>query len=591
MTTRAELYPTAAEIERLRLVASGRAPADLIIRGGRVLASATNEFLERDVVIAGRHIAAITPVCHFEAMDGCVEVDATGKWVVPTFIDAHLHIEYTMLSPGQLARLSVPRGTTTVLTDPNGAANFGEAAMDYLLTTSTPLKIFQQVSPTTPASTRLERGGVVISDAAVLRRLCRDDTVTLGESNPFDHSLEAAQRYAAALASGRRITGHTAAQSGEELWGYLAAGVGDDHNAVTIDEVLERVRLGALVTIMGSSLTDNTIEIFSDLERIAPAFGSLAFCADDKHVLDLEAQGHIDHHVRQAIRFGVPPAWAYRMATQQPAAHYRLDQVLGILAPSHLADLQIIDDLATVRPSSVYVAGREVARDGIPLFEVHDAAPEWSLGSFRVPADFDGSRFRVDAPGPRATVRAVEMYNGYFKRAFAADLEVRDGNVVSSPEHDILKIAVVDRHHGDGLMGVGFVRGFGLSSGAIASFACMNVNIVVVGTTDDEMAHAVRALREAQGGFVAVDRGAVLGAVELPLGGMMSDAPWEDTADALSRIHEVVSRMGCSIVSPFMILSFVGLAGVPELGLTERGLIDSKSQEFVDLIIEGAHNE
>lgn len=585
MTNRNDLYPTATELERLRLVASGQADADLIIRGGRVLAPTTNEFLERDVVIAGRHIAAITPVGHFAAGPDCDEVDATGRFVVPTFIDSHLHIEYTMLSPGQLARISVPLGTTTVLTDPNGSANFGEDAMDYMLTTSAPFHILQQVPPTVPANLELERGGVVIPEETVLRRLERDDTVTLGESNPFEYGPVAAARYAHAIRQGKRITGHTAAQSGETLWGYLAAGVGDDHNSVTIDEVLERVRLGTLITIMGSSLADNTVSIFSDLERVRPAFGQLAFCADDKHVVDLEAQGHIDHHVRQAIRFGVDPAWAYRMATWNPAVHYRLDQAVGIIAPSRLADLQLIDDLAEVRPSSVYVAGRLVAKDGLPLFEDDDAPPQWSVDSFRMPEDFSAERFRVPAEGGRARVRAAEMYNGYFKRAFTADLEVVDGNVVADPIQDVLKIAVVDRHYGDGQLGIGFVKGFGLTSGAIATFTCMNMNISVVGTSDEEMAHAVREMRARGGGMVTVSGGKVLGAVALPLGGMISNAPWEQTAAALREAHAATKAIGCTIESPYIVLSFVGLSGVPDLGLTELGLIDSKSQSFVDVVL------
>lgn len=584
MTNRTDLYPTGAEIERLRLVASGQADADLIIRGGRVLSPTTNEFLERDVVIAGRHIAAVTPVGHFPT-GSAEEVDASGKFVTPTFIDTHLHIEYTMLSPGQLARISVPRGTTTVLTDPNAAANFGVEAMDYMLTTAAPFHIFQQVSPTTPANLNLERGGVVIPEEVVLERLGNDNTATLGESNPFEYGPVAAARYAHAIASGRRITGHTAGQSGESLWGYLAAGVGDDHNAVTIDEVLERVRLGAMVTIMGSSLTDNTVTIFSDLERIAPAFGHLTFAADDKHVIDLERQGHIDHHVRQAISFGVDPVWAYRMATWQPALYYRLDQAIGIIAPSRLADLQLIDDLAEVRPSSVYVAGRLVARDGVALFEDEDASPAWSVDSFKVSEGFSADRFRVPAEGPRATVRAMEMYNGYFKRAFTPELEVIDGNVVADPGQDVLKIAVVDRHHGDGQLGIGFVKGFGISRGAIASFNCTNMNIAVIGTSDAEMAHAVRELRARNGGFVTVADGEVLGAVDLPIGGMISSAPWEQTAQALREAHAATRAIGCTIESPYIILSFVGLAGVPDLGLTELGLIDSRSQSFVDVVI------
>jgi adenine deaminase len=590
MTEKTDLYPTTAELGRLRAVAVGRERPDLIIRGGFVQSPGTEEWLERDILVAGRHIAALTPWGH--VTDAGDELDASGCHVVPTFIDAHLHIEYTNLTPGELGRLSVARGTGTVLTDPNGAANvWGARGMDQLLSTTTPLHIFQQVSPTTPASPVLERGGAIIPEEVVRGRLWDDVTTNLGEGNPFDYGEVSTGRFREALVAGRRITGHTAAQTAESLWGYLAAGVGDDHNSATIDEVLERVRLGAMITVMGASLTDNTVPIFSDLEKVAPALRSLCFCADDKHALDLSTEGHIDHHVRQAIRFGVDPQLAYRMATTQPAAYYRLDQVLGLLAPSRLADLQIIPDLAEVRPSVVVVEGRVVARDGRALFENTDKLPDWMTDTVRLPATLDPAMFEVRAAaadGDRARVRAMEMYKGYFKHAFEAELAVSDGLVQGDTVNDVLKIAVVDRHHGDALTGIGFVKGFGLTRGAIAiTMNCPNMNIAVVGADDAEMLHAVEELRAMQGGFVTVADGEVLARVPLPVGGMMSAAPFEETADALRRGHEATHSLGCTIPSPYIILSFVGLYVVPDLGITELGLIDATTQSFVDLLLPG----
>ncbi|MET0590748.1 MAG: adenine deaminase C-terminal domain-containing protein [Naasia sp.] len=585
-----DLYPTESELGRLRAVAAGRERPDLVIRGGLVLSPGTDEFLERDVVIAGRHIATLTPWGHFA--EATAEIDARGQHVVPTFIDAHLHIEYTNLTPGELARLSVARGTTTVLTDPNGAANvWGARGMDLLLQTGTPLHIFQQVSPTTPGSPSLERGGAVIPEQVVRDRLLDDVTATLGESNPFDFGDESTGRFRAALVAGRRLTGHTAAQTHESLWGYLAAGISDDHNSATVDEVLERVRLGAMITVMGSSLTDNTVPLFADLERIAPALGSMCFCADDKHALDLHREGHIDHHVRQAIRAGIDAGLAYRMATRHPAAYYRLDQVLGILAPSRLADLQLIPDLAAVSPSVVVVAGEVVARDGVAVFANDDRVPTWALDTVHLPDSLPRDLLAVRATDPASTtagVRAMEMYDGYFKRAFSTTLPVVDGVVQSDTTHDVLKIAVVDRHHGEALAGVGFVRGFGLRRGAIAiTMNCPNMNIAVVGATDADMLTAIEELRRMGGGFVTVADGEVLARVALPVGGMMSAAPFEETAAALEAGHAATASLGCRIRSPYIILSFVGLYVVPDLGVTELGLIDARTQEFVDVLLPG----
>ncbi|MDZ8200446.1 adenine deaminase C-terminal domain-containing protein [Microbacterium sp. SSW1-59] len=587
MTDRLQLLPTTAELVRLRAVSAGLDRPDVIVRGGRVLSPGTEEWLERDVLIAGRHIATLTPWGH--VAEAAEEIDARGAWVAPGFIDAHLHIEYTNLTPGQLARVSVPRGTTTVLTDPNAAANvWGPAGMDYLLTTRAPFHIFQQVSPTTPASTTLERGGVVIPEETVLARLHDDVTATLGEGNPFDLGDVSTARFRQALVAGRRITGHTAAQTHESLWSYLAAGVGDDHNSATIDEVLERTRLGAMITVMGSSLADNTVPLFADLEAIAPALRHMCFCADDKHALDLSEQGHIDHHVRQAIRFGVDPVLAYRMATAQPAHYYRLDQILGLLAPSRLADLQVIPDLAEVRPSTVMVEGSVVARDGRAAFDVDDAVPGWTRDTIHLPDSLAPDLLHVRSDRPRARVRAMEMYDGYFKRAFEADLAVSDGAVQCDIETDVLKIAVIDRHHAEPLAGVGFVRGFGLRRGAVAiSMNCPNMNIAVVGADDASMLRAVEEIRTMGGGFVTVDGDEVLARVALPVGGMMSDAPFEQTAAALDHAHAVTAALGCPLGSPYMILSFVGLYVVPDLGVTERGLIDTRSQQVVDVLLPG----
>lgn len=581
---RPELLPTTDELVALRQVAIGERPADAIIRGGRVLAVHTGEFLDRDVVISGRHIAAITPHGHF---DSATIIDATGKHVVPTFIDAHLHIEYTMLTPGELARLSIPRGTTTVLTDADCMANVnGLAGLDFMMETGTPLRIFEQITPVTPVNPALERGGAVIANADMLDRLSADSTATLGESNPFDYSVEATDRFREALVRGRRITGHSARMDNEPLWGYLAAGVGDDHNAATIDEVLDRVRLGTMITVMSGSMNDNTDAIFSDLERITPALNHLCFCADDKHVYDLGVEGHIDHHVRKAIAAGVAPAQAYRMATWQPALYYRLDHLVGAVTPGRLADLQIIDDLAEVRPEMVIVGGAVVAVHGEALFENTDEVPEWTRETMKVIDDFSASALSVSAEGTTAWVQAMEMYDGYFKRAFHVELDVVNGEVQPDLERDVLKIAVIDRHYGDGLAGVGFVKGFTLRSGAIAASSnCTNANIVVAGTSDAEIIAAVHALREQRGGFVVVDGDAVVASVPLPVGGMMSDAPWEETSALLEAAHRAVTDLGCSIHSPFMIMSFVGLGGVPDLGLTEMGLIDSARQEFAEVVL------
>ena len=583
----AHLVAAPEQLLRLQRVAAGDEPADLAVRDGTVLALHGRETLRRDVLICGPHIAAVTPPGRLAAT---TEIDADGCWVSPGFIDTHLHIEYTLLTPGELARLAVPRGTTTVLADPNCLANvLGPLGMDIAGVTGTPLRIFRQVSHKVPRSPELELGGGTVPEGEVLARLSDPLAVTLGESNPFELEDSAARKSHRALAAGRRITGHTARIASEPLWRYAAAGVFDDHNAFEPDEVIERLRLGIGITVMSGSMNDNVRPLFADPARVAGGFDQFTFCADDRHVGDLADVGHIDHHVRTAIDCGVAPIEAYRMATLNAARSYRLDHLLGSITPTRLADLMLLDDLEDVQPHLVLVGGEIAGRGGAAAFANHDTLPDACRGTVRLHPDIGPQSFRVAAeagPGEVAVVRAMEMYDGYFKRAFEAELAVDDGSVPADPSADIAKIAVVDRHHATQTLAMGFVRGFGLRRGAIGiTTNCENQNLVVLGTADDELAHAARALEAIDGGYVVVAGGDVLASLPLPYGGCMSDRPWEEVHDGLASVTAAARSLGCEVASPFMILSFVGLAGVPDYGLTEKGLIDAYTQTFLPVLV------
>jgi adenine deaminase len=582
--TGAAYAPTVAELMRMRLVAAGKQQADRIIRGGKVLALHIGEVMERDVVISGRHIAAITPVGYFEAPE---IIDATGYFVAPTFIDTHLHIEYTKLVPGELARLSVPRGTTTVLADANCIANvLGEDGLDFMGTTTTPFRILRQVSHKVPQAPDLELGGAHLTTAQIAARVQRPDAATLGESNPFNLDESSARKQVAAIAAGKRITGHTALLENEPLWSYLAGGVSDDHNAHKTRDVVERLRLGAMLTVMAGSMNDNVPHVFEDIPALKDGLFHISFCADDKLVEDLDRQGHIDHHVRKAIECGVEPLKAWRMATLSAASYYRLDHLIGSVTPNKLADLQLVADLAEARPHLVLVDGKVVARDGVALFENTDPVPDFTRDTIHLHADIDAGSFATPATGDKVWVQAMEMYDGYFKRAFHTELPVIDGKVQCDTERDVLKVAIVDRHHATKTIGVGFVKGFGLKRGAIAATTnCENQNLVIVGTSDEELAFAARAIEKIGGGYVTVADGKVLGDVPLPVAGCMSDQPWEVVRDQSLACDDATREIGCSMHAPFLIMSFIGLVGVPDLGLTERGLVETKTQSFTDLVL------
>ncbi|KAF2817372.1 adenine deaminase [Mytilinidion resinicola] len=593
--TGAHLSITAEELVNLRLVARGTSKPSLIIRHGTVLALHTGELLERDVVVSGRHIAAITPWDHFPRIDN--ELEARGKFVSPSFIDTHIHVEYTKLVPGELARLSVPRGTTTILADANCIANvLGGRGMDFMGTTSTPLRIFRQVSHKIPMSgPEIELGGTSVSTAEICERVSSTEAATLGESNPFSLDLASAQKQAAALRAGKRITGHTALLENEPLWAYCAGGIGDDHNAHKPADVLERLRLGIMLTVMSGSMNSNIESVFSDFALYKDGLDYISFCADDKLAEDFDATGHIDLHVREAIRLRVPPLKAYKMATLNAASYYRLDHLIGSVTPAKLADLLILDNLEDARPSTVIVNGTIVAQDNLPTFKNTDPVPPFTLNTIHLdPYFFSPSAYHVlprKNDQDTAWIQGMEMFDGYFKRAFHAKLPTSP----TTPRHllcntakDILKVVVIDRHHGTKSRGISYVRSFGLKKGAIGCTTnCENQNLVIIGTSDDEIAHVAKAIAELGGGMVAVCEGEVLGAVRLDVAGCMSSAPWENVRDdSIALDKKVKEVLGGILEHPFLIASFVGLVAVPDLGLTEKGLVYGGGEGLMDPVLE-----
>ncbi|TVY85420.1 Adenine deaminase [Lachnellula suecica] len=598
-STGSHLSITAEELMHLRLVALGTKPPSLIIRGGQILSLHTGEILPRDVVVSGRHIAAVTPWNHFPT--AIEEINAHRKFISPGFIDTHIHVEYTKLVPGELARLSVPRGTTTVLADASCIANvFGGKGMDFMGTnspfrtreTSTPLRIFRQVSHKIPGNgPEIELGGTSVSTAELCERVSQSNAATLGESNPFSLDLASARKQAAALHAGKRITGHTALLENEPLWAYAAGGIGDDHNAHQPSDVIERVRLGMMLTVMSGSMNSNIESVFSDLPALRDSLGHFSFCADDKLVEDLDSEGHIDHHVREAIRLGVDKMKVYRMATLNAASYYRIDHLVGSITPVKLADLLVLDNLEDARPEAVVVNGKLVAQDNKPLFRNTDEIPAFTLNSIHIDPHFlNASSFQISptAGKKQAWVQAMEMYDGYFKRAFHAQLSASDSGFLECDiVRDVLKVVVIDRHHATRHCGTGFVRGFGLQKGSIACTTnCENQNLVVVGTSDDEIAHAVREIVQLGGGFVAVCAGKLVGSVKLDVAGCMSSEPWEIVRDDSVACDDAVREiLGGKLKSPFMIASFIGLVAVPDLGLTEMGLVDCKTQGLMNVVL------
>ena len=577
--------PTPEEVAAAVAVAAGREEGDLLLRGGCVVDVFTNEVHRADVLVAGRLIAAVG-----RDLGGAREVvDVRGSYVAPGLIDGHVHLESSLVTPAAYADAMLPRGVTAVVCDPHEIANVaGEAGVRWLLdsTARLPLDVWVTVPSCVP-STRLETAGARFGLAEMGRLLDHPRVVGVAEIMSFPAVVagDAEALAKAALASDRGLAaeGHAPGLTGRELQAYLAAGIGSDHESTTLEEGREKLRSGAFLMVREGSVARDLAAL---LPLVDPRHGDrVGFVTDDRLPHDLLAEGGVDHVVRAAIDGGVEPAYAVRCASWNNARHYRLPR-RGAVAPGYFADLVVVGSLRSFDVQRVYKDGALVARDGAaaprPAAIAPDDAPvrgtvrvpAVSAVSFSLPVPSGASRARCIVVRPRSLVTGSET--------IAPTLV--DGAAVADPARDVAKLACVERHGRGGGVGVALVRGFGLERGALASSVGHDHhNVMVVGVSDEDMAVACRRLGELGGGFVAVAGGEVVAELALPLAGLITDAPLAEVASALDRLDEAASYLGVSLPSPFMALSFLGLAVIPELKLTDLGLVDAARGRLVPL--------
>ncbi len=552
-------------------MARGDEPADLVIRGGRVLSVFTREWLEADVAVADGFVAGLGDY------EGTETLDASGRFVVPGFIDAHMHLETTKLLVDEFARLVLPLGTTTVVVDPHEIANvLGTDGVHWLLDACAelPLDVFVMASSCVPASS-FESPRRPLSPGDLEGLLRRRRVIGLAEMMNFPgvisgdpHELEKL-----GLAGAEHVDGHAPGVLGKALNAYVAAGIRSDHEAFTIEEGRERLRAGAWLLIREGSAARN-------LEALAPLMleygpSRIAFCTDDREPEHIADEGHINSMVRRAVELGVSPEDALVTATLNPAAWHGLTQ-FGAIAPGYQADILLLPDLERFEPETVLKLGRPVAE--IPRPEV----PEWvkhtirarHVGAQQLAIPWDGGQARVIGVVPDQIVTD----------SLVEEPTVVDGYAVADPGRDLAKIAVVERHLGTGRMAVGFVRGFGLRSGALASTVAHDAhNIVVVGVDDHDMARAIRRVTETGGGVVVVEDGGVRAELPLPIAGLLSEAPLEEVVAASRECIAAAAQLGCKLESPFQTLAFLALSVIPSLKITDQGLVDVDRFELVPL--------
>ncbi len=563
---------------RIRL-ARGLEPVDLLLKGGRLVNVFTGEIHEADIAIHEGYIVGIG-----EGYTAREVIDLKGRFVAPGFIDAHVHIESSMVPPPEFARAVVPHGTTTVIIDPHEIANvLGLEGIRYMLNAAkhNPMSVFVMLPSCVPASP-METAGAELHWYDLQPLL----------SNPWVLGLAEMMNYPGVIHGDRDVLdklrafthgvrdGHAPRLTGRDLVAYAAAGLTSDHECTTVEEAREKARLGMYVFVRESSVARNLADL---LPAITPANSRrFCFCTDDRYPPDLLDEGHIDFIIRKAVRLGLDPVIAIQMATLNPAEHFRLHD-RGAIAPGRVADLVVFSDLYDLRPELVFRHGVRVAENGRPLWEpvYRKAAPRNT-----VHIAWDRVQFRIPAQGRRVHVIGV-VADQVITRHLIEEARILDEEAVADPERDLLKIAVIERHRATGRMGLGFVKGMGLRWGALASsVAHDHHNLVVVGADDVSMQTAVRAVAEAGGGMAVAHDERVLALVPLPIAGLMSDQPIETVRRELDEALRAARALGSQLPNPLMTLSFLALEVIPELKITDLGLVDVNRFELIPLFAD-----
>jgi adenine deaminase len=564
--------PDVQKLSQRLAVARGDEPADLVIRGGRTLSVFTREWLEGDLAIVDGFVAGLGEY------EGNEVLDTTGKYLVPGFIDAHMHVESVKLLMDELARLVLPLGTTAVVADPHEIANvLGTDGVHWLadLCHDLPLDVFFMASSCVPASEfESPRRRLLPGDLEGLLR--RRRVIGLAEMMNFPGVVSGseAELEKLALPGASHVDGHAPLLLGKGLNAYAAAGIRSDHEMSTIEEARERLRVGMWVLIREASGARNLHALLPLVDQFGPH--RLALCTDDREPEHVAEEGHVNSMVREAVRAGVAPEDAVMMATLNPASWHGLSE-LGALAPGYQADVLILSDLESFVPELVLKAGREVGEIKKP------AVPDWVRNTVRIGA-MSTNEFAIPWEGD-GQARVIGLVPDQIVTESLVDTpRVEGGKVLADPDRDLLKIAVIERHLGTGRVGLGLVRGFGLRSGAIASTVAHDAhNLVVVGVKDDDMLRAVRRLTDTGGGVVVVDSGIVRAELKLPVAGLLSDASLEDVIEGSNRCVEAARELGCELASPFQSMAFLALSVIPSLKITDRGLVDVDRFELVPL--------
>jgi adenine deaminase len=584
--------------QNLIAVAMGRQPADLVIRGGRWVCVQSGEILpDTDIAVKDGRIAYIGPDAGHAIGEGTQVVEARGRFLVPGLLDGHMHVESGMVTVTEFARAVIPHGTTGMFVDPHEIANvFGLKGVRLMVDEAAvqPIHVWVQMPSCVPSAPGLETPGASIGPEDVAEAMTWPGIIGLGEMMNFPGVFNGDEKMLAEMGEtalrGKTIGGHYASPDlGLPLHGYAAGGAQDDHEGTRLEDAVARVRQGMKAMLrLGSAWYDVAAQLPAILEHGLDPRGFI-LCTDDSHSGTLVNEGHMDRVVRHAIGLGLPPVTALQMATLNTAEHFGVSRDAGLLAPGRWADILLVSDLENLVIDAVYGRGALLAEDGRLLADLPAYPyPDWARQSVRLARPLAAEDFALPAPRPGAFTANVigVVENQAPTRHLRLPVQPANGQIHVDLGNDLAKIALVERHKGTGGVQVGLVQGFGFTEpcGLATTVAHDSHHMIVVGTSEDDMALAANVLAEAGGGQAVVKAGEVVGMVELPIAGLMSAERAEVVAQKAGAVLAGFRACGCTLNNPNMQLSLLALVVIPELRISDLGLVDVTKFDFVPVL-------
>ena len=574
------LFDDVDKLARQIGAAKGEIVPDLVLKNGKIVNVFSGEILEGDVAVHEGMIVGIG------SYDGCCVEDVRGCYIAPGFMDGHFHVESAMLAPRELAGAVLPHGTTAIVADPHELANvLGARGIHYLLRATDGLPVdFYAMLPSCVPATHMETSGASLSWEDLMAFRNEPRVLGLAEMMNYPGVLFRDPQVIKKITafSGTPKDGHAPLLTGRDLNAYIAAGLRSDHECTMLDEAREKLRLGMHLMIREGTQAKNLSALLSAVRP--ETLNQCSFVTDDLHPHDILRHGHLDAVLNLAMERGLDPLAAIAMVTINPARYFGLRHV-GAVAPGYQADLVVLSSLKPIRVQTVFKEGSLICRNG----EITSSLPRRSSGEDMTAMNvkpYDVSAFELQASGRR--VRVIDLIPDQIITALSImDTPAQHGRIVQDVDRDLLKIAVIERHHGTGNMAVGLVRGFSLRKGALASSVAHDShNIICVGVSDEDMFCAAKAVEDEKGGLAVACDGKVLEKLPLPIGGLMAESPVTMIARQWESIRFLAQQLGCRLGEPFMHLSFLALPVIPELKITDRGLVDVNRFEFVSLCLD-----